>query len=97
MSEQDRHTPGPWRFDEHGDDRIVGDRLCVALITLGVDDGAMRGPIFRANANLIAAAPELLEALKGLRALIIGECGASTYECIDGERADAAIRKAEGA
>lgn len=38
---------------------------------------------------------ELLNALKGLRALIIGECGATLYECIDGERADDAIAKAE--
>lgn len=38
---------------------------------------------------------ELLAALKGLRALIVGECGASTYECVDGERADEAIAMAE--
>lgn len=38
----------------------------------------------------------LVGALKGLRSLILGECGASAYECVDGERADAAIAKAEG-
>jgi len=43
-----------------------------------------------------SAGPELLVALEGLRALIIGEHGVSAYENIDGERADAAIAKAKG-
>lgn len=38
---------------------------------------------------------QLLSALQGLRALVIGECGASTYECIDGESADEAIASAK--
>jgi hypothetical protein len=54
----------------------------------------------RANAEFIVRAvnshEELVAALEGLRALIIGECGKSTYECVDGERADAALAKAEG-
>jgi len=35
---------------------------------------------------------DLLAALEGLRSLILGECP-SAYECVDGERADAAIAK----
>lgn len=48
--------------------------------------GCRAGPVQR---------DELLSALRGLRALIMAECR-SAYECVDGERADAAIAKAEG-
>ena len=95
------HTPGPWRFDRAGDERIVAERVCVALVTRGVDaecDEDMRGPTFEANASLIAAAPEMLQALKET----IGywdACGFS--DCDDGcdcivHFVRAAIAKAEG-
>ena len=66
-----RHTPGPWTFDRSGDSRIVADRLCVALVTRGVDDPQpfdLEGPTYQANARLIAAAPDLLAAGKALLA-----------------------------
>lgn len=89
-------TPGPWHVrrgvcgNDHPDtsadvyglqDQFVADCGCHEQAN--------------ANASLIAAAPDLLAALKGLRGLIVGECVVSMYECVDGERADAAIQKAE--
>ena len=51
-----KHTKGPWKIDaSFGETEIVSDLACIAKITgLQID----------ANAQLIAAAPELLEALK---------------------------------
>ena len=65
------HTPGPWRIRTNGrhgegecDLTICGDIFCLADIN---------GPLYRhcePNAHLIAAAPELLAALKDLLANI---------------------------
>jgi hypothetical protein len=62
-----KHTPGPWELKSEGwkgqfiygtDEHAKGVRF-IAKVSLDFD-GA------EANARLIAAAPELLEALKGL-------------------------------
>ena len=67
MNEQTKHTPGPWdihesegRIEIHPADDIDGLRVIADLVfgdTLSADE-------CRANARLIAAAPDLLEALK---------------------------------
>lgn len=51
-----QHTPGPWSFDEGGDDhvKVGGTRLASPCAV---------HPEWKANARLIAAAPDLLEAL----------------------------------
>jgi ABC-type nitrate/sulfonate/bicarbonate transport system substrate-binding protein len=62
----DAHTPGPWEIVRYGDgDSLVihdsrGDWRVCFLATPG-DDGDFEG--IKANARLIAAAPELLEAV----------------------------------
>lgn len=82
------HTPGPWtpKFDESYN-VIGGDGATIAqckfisfLVRRSADEVA-------ANARLIAAAPDLLEALKRARAIIAG--GGYRFEDID-----AAIAKA---
>lgn len=65
-----KHTPGPWRTDHHEHNephqniRIKGSYRTVC--TVWIDDAPV--PDYNAeqesNARLIAAAPELLEALK---------------------------------
>ena len=56
------HTPGPWTMGVMEEDGpwCVGNSECVALAKM---TGAP-GPHHEANARLIAAAPELLEALE---------------------------------
>ena len=54
------HTPGPWGLDGNLIEGPDGER--VACITAY----SRRTPKQKANARLIAAAPELLEALRGL-------------------------------
>lgn len=88
-----KFTPGPWDVYVGDDEsiRIVTDerRICDVTIYLDEVDGA--------NAHLIAAAPDMYEALKALRALV-GTTEAdwqSLYE-YSKKLADAAIAKAEG-
>lgn len=55
------HTPGPWRFDERGNlvtDDLRGMRLGTYVESSGLGYSA------EPNKKLIAAAPDLLEALR---------------------------------
>jgi len=57
-----RHTPGPWKVDEHNDVGAEGRHVAtLSLYGDGSDD---------ANAHLIAAAPDLLEALRTAEAAL---------------------------
>ncbi len=67
-----KHTPGPWVKDEYGDLRSpTGEQ--VSVWGLGISHG-QRDDKREANANLIAAAPELLEALEIVSNSIEMEC-----------------------
>lgn len=67
-----KHTPGPWRVAECGT-KGCWCRTIVADVPDIVDDGdsdfhiITSGSLRKHNANLVAAAPELLEALKRLQ------------------------------
>lgn len=94
------HTPGPWKqFDGWGSDSrkpIIVDSTpdvggqcvanCICYVAASNDD-------FAANARLIAAAPELLQALKNLCEAV--QFVAPGVYCLDEMKA--AISKAEGA
>lgn len=64
-------TPGPWDVDDNGHFYdITAGRATVGNVCSSMswfDNDIHRGPVAMANANLIAAAPELLEALRQLR------------------------------
>lgn len=67
MSNEQKHTPGPWEWDA-GD---AGAEFSAPYSTVSVDGGNIiiaeinhYIPEGRANAQLISAAPELLEALE---------------------------------
>jgi hypothetical protein len=87
-----KHTPGPWRVNgeciEYGP-FVAGDGWCVAKI---VRDP----PETEANAHLIAAAPELLEACKYAQHRLqtaIRRGRKTDQPCL--EMVEAAIRRAE--
>jgi len=96
-----KHTPGPWELCDEGDygdfdglsQVILGDdrRLCAVHVS---DDET------RANARLIAAAPELLKALKwamrGIPKYAQRIKGQNEGYCDGWDAAHAAIAKAEG-
>jgi hypothetical protein len=90
-----KHTPGPWHYrrgDEWSHSVVThhgtlpdGSQNCWTV----ADINKMREPEHEANARLIAAAPELLEALKEL----LPGADAMGWNT---EKARAAIAKAEG-
>ena len=58
-----KHTPGPWTTTNRGDEVWAGDTfICRPAATQDRIGGMQLGEC-RANARLIAAAPDLLEAL----------------------------------
>jgi len=96
MSTAKAHTPGPWEYLEtigscevrggQGDDwrEILSYRYSPDAVN-------------RANAHLISAAPELLEALEAVRQSILDDARPMTNRQHDAiVKADAAIRKARG-
>ena len=97
MSDKTKHTPGPWRTKREGFSTVyVEARIDGGLI----QEVAACGPTEagrdqqEANARLIAAAPELLEALRGIMKLDEDLCSEGSIEALD--KARAAIAKATG-
>jgi hypothetical protein len=100
MSEARKHTPGPWHWRlsdnatphiEHGDclpDEIgmLKNRVCVMPSEIMHDYNSL------ANARLIAAAPEMLEALK----MVLDDPDALDGRPRTAKIVYAAIAKAEG-
>lgn len=87
------HTPGPWRTDQNHDVTIIEIWSATErkIGEIYEDDYAVLGPEDWANARLIAAAPEMLEALK---AVIKEYREGYGLNCV--EQVRAAIAKAEG-
>lgn len=69
MSKSNKHTPGPWKFHhEDGFNKIKSDAVETGFKDLALVYGGGRFQDANANARLIAAAPDLLEALERLAA-----------------------------
>ncbi|MCB2020944.1 MAG: hypothetical protein KDG44_09070, partial [Burkholderiaceae bacterium] len=106
MDDMSAHTPGPWRItDRYGvlTDQVGIDGRTVCTVWVrqqghrpsGVDTEPW--PEGEANARLIAAAPELLDALRELAELVVLQFGMPPPGA-DGplQKALAAIAKADG-
>jgi hypothetical protein len=87
-----KHTPAPWDTTIYADHSLQQE---FHMVKIG-DYAYMIGhrDLDKANARLIASAPELLDALKNLLAVMEGEGGTKTNAQ---ETARQAIAKAEGA
>lgn len=92
MTDQPKHTPAPWTIQEYGDDDAPAlvihkgeteNRVCFMATPGSYGDPA----IIEADAHLIAAAPDMLAALKAV--VTMRDRGAF-------EAARAAIAKATG-
>ena len=109
---QTKHTPGPWRLTESGDAIVSADggtlivetgqdywqNLEAAAAGASSDIAKRHLPQVRANARLIAAAPELLEALKQATAALAWheQVHGVAMDAVVVEKARAAIAKAQG-
>lgn len=91
-----RHTPGPWKAEAGGREPLVlaGLTPVAQVFALGesIDDAAEE----EANARLIAAAPDLLEALQDALSWIGKLSDWAGAEDPNIERYRTAIAKAEG-
>ena len=97
------HTPGPWSFDHdwHRLPSIMANGLLIATCPkLGSPNRNSRTVEQEANACLIAASPDLLEALEAMTALAVREYSylahEGTPESAVLKQARAAIAKAKG-
>lgn len=97
------HTPGPWLiesdYNEDGSDLIVmAEQAYVIADTRHESCGIVDADECYANARLISAAPELLEALKGLLRRIDDHFGSpdASHDWKEQEAARAALSKATG-
>jgi len=104
-TQEGKHTPGPWVIAHKSnirDGAIWAANECVyvaQVYNVERQTDASRADERQANARLIAAAPELLEALEAcLSALDLeyGECDGCTTDPCTRCRAKAAISKARG-
>ena len=88
-----KHTPGPWIFEERvaGFDILAPESVYYVAEYLGVDCGVIDNI---ADAYLIAAAPELLEALELVVSFV--DAGEGTWTVEEQQKARAAIAKAKG-
>lgn len=88
------YTKGPWKLDRRSENLVGEDGKRVGIYGSGLTMCGLPDPESVANTRLIAAAPELLEALKGMveewDELILNQ---SNYGY---EKAIKAIAKAEG-
>lgn len=101
-----KHTPGPWKSTVLRDGaRIESDRASVAWVgpddTRECADGRIVEVMTKravANAHLIAAAPDLLEALNTAQLIIHAPHSALESDCVDSVCVEirGAIAKAEG-
>jgi hypothetical protein len=87
-----QHTSGAWRADESGEIRAVSTHGGWPLVARVVFSGLRTSPKWRANAKLIAAAPEMLETLLFIRQCETLKDAEAWPEAM--ERLNAAIDKA---
>ncbi len=85
-----KHTPGPWKVDED-DDVVSATGLWVAFAYGDSEEEAKH------NARLIAAAPDLLAALRSMAAQHRCGCGhPACNRCEDDRMCSTAIERATG-
>ncbi len=84
-----KHTPGPWFAASEGSYKVASVTSNTGIYADTLPEAAQ----IAADARLIAAAPDLLEALKAARRFVV-----SSHEPVGSELddIDAAIAKAEG-
>ena len=98
MTNETKHTPGPWEPELHeGCWRITTYADGAKVVTAAVHGDDDFSPVYAANARLIAAAPELEYELGGIAdALSAGETVLIEPGSVKASRIHAAIAKVTG-
>ena len=93
-----KHTPGPWHVDGRPRHEALEIHSESRRIARSLYEGGSEDNEANANAHLIAAAPELLEALKELCDMVDGlfSIDYHAYDSFTTQPARAVIAKAEG-
>lgn len=98
-----QHTPGPWRhhYDKYDGDSIQANQKPIQFVVRRFQDPDTCYDVVdipnTADAHLIAAAPELLEALEGLVGELARQFPAMALDnCPATRKARAAIARAKG-
>ena len=86
-----KHTPGPWITDRTVDENKLAVRPKNSPFAICVFEAFVKNS--EANARLIAAAPDLLEALKQIADFHIGDCPAAVEEVDFAKNINREIRK----
>lgn len=88
------HTKGPWKAIENGGRNMAVVDQDNNYLTYRAGSDRMSSEVLEANANLIAAAPDLLEALEACQSFVLmsNEQGA----CEVADKILSAIAKAKG-
>ena len=99
MDRETRYTPGPWVISKHCSTLVESSKGCRSICSAGgySSNVTIELGTNEANANLIAAAPDLLEALERTLSWLTSYPGGGTLEP-DGvyEQARKAIANAKG-
>jgi hypothetical protein len=90
------HTPGPWLYDHQDNQALITDTQGFTVIELHALENSTAHSALADNARLIAAAPELLDALKGILYHFVPMQGTLKVEDDMIKQAHAAINKATG-
>lgn len=92
-----KHTPGPWTVDGNvirGDEKSNGSVSVACILDVAYPYGRWAGESAQANARLIAAAPDLLEAAELCRKYMYEHASNTQDNAFD--KLCAAIAKATG-
>ena len=91
-----KYTKGPWKFEKAFSDSKYPETLSPSVIHIYHDkEGAPQLEIKQANAQLIAAAPEMYEALKEAHKAM-AHLPTDQFELLGGIQIENALAKAEG-
>lgn len=98
MSNETKHTPGPWNIGKVSEEIFATDENGIPrTICQRAEDDEFEAKPWEANAHLIASAPELLEACKdALESLKRLEDKDGAYRVTNISQLQQAIAKAEG-
>lgn len=95
MTQETQHTPGPWEHNCSGHVRRAGNENSLLAI-IHHAGGKVKSDEQLANLKLMAAAPDLLEALEGAIEAWDADSAPNSWSYQDVEKARAAIQKARG-